>query len=250
VASKTQWALQNADYNPDWVSLMPISNGLRLSYPGVEKSDNLGDSWSSHMLPDNATATHPVDTSYVIGSKNKGPKLSTDGAMGTFNTVDNEGHAAVSITKIARRDADIYYVATKAGLGYTVAYHDPAVTGIDQWIAPYGDFPIDGVGTDSGVTGVAVDPDDELHVVVGATNGFYITTTGPTGFVHVMPAGWDSGTPYDYSITDVKFITSDTIVAVSGTGSNRLPVPTAEYGNIWISYDGGATWYKNCSFRY
>jgi len=241
---ETQWALQNADYNPDWVSLMPISNGLRLSYPGVEKSDNLGDSWSSHMLPDNATATHPVDTSYVIGSKNKGPKLSTDGAMGTFNTVDNEGHAAVSITKIARRDADIYYVATKAGLGYTVAYHDPAVTGIDQWIAPYGDFPIDGVGTDSGVTGVAVDPDDELHVVVGATNGFYITTTGPTGFVHVMPAGWDSGTPYDYSITDVKFITSDTIVAVSGTGSNRLPVPTAEYGNIWISYDGGATWSK------
>ena len=241
---ETQWALQNADYNPDWVSLMPISNGLRLSYPGVEKSDNLGDSWSSHMLPDNATATHPVDTSYVIGSKNKGPKLSTDGAMGTFNTVDNEGHAAVSITKIARRDADIYYVATKAGLGYTIAYHDPAVTGIDQWIAPYGDFPIDGVGTDSGVTGVAVDPDDELHVVVGATNGFYITTTGPTGFVHVMPAGWDSGTPYDYSITDVKFITSDTIVAVSGTGSNRLPVPTAEYGNIWISYDGGATWSK------
>jgi len=58
VASKRNGLYKNADYNPDWVSLMPISNGLRLSYPGVEKSDNLGDSWSSHMLPDNATATH------------------------------------------------------------------------------------------------------------------------------------------------------------------------------------------------
>lgn len=241
---ETQWALQNADYNPDWVSHMPISNGLRLSYPGVEGSDDFGATWSSHMLPDNASATHPQDINYVIGSKNVGPQLSTTGSEGTFSTPDNEGHAAVRITKIAQKDTDIYYVASKAGLGYTSAYQDPAVTGIAQWIAPYGDFPIAGVGTDSGVTSVAVDPDDELHVIAGATNGFYITTTGPTGFSHVMPTGWDSGTPYDYSITDVKFVTSDTIVAVSGTGSNRLPVSTAEYGNIWMSFDGGATWSK------
>jgi len=241
---ETQWALQNADYSPDWVSLMPNSNGLRLSYPGVEGSDDLGDTWSSHMLPDNGTATHPVDINYVIGSKNVGPQLSTTGSEGTFSTPNNEGHAAVRITKIAQKDTDIYYVSTKAGLGYTSAYQDPAVTGIDQWKAPFGDFPIAGVGNDSGVTSVAVDSDDELHVIAGATNGFYITTTGPTGFTHVMPTGWDSGTPYDYSITDIKFITSDTIVAVSGTGSNRLPVPTAEYGNIWMSYNGGTTWSK------
>jgi len=241
---ETQWALQNADYNPDWESVMPTSNGLRLSYPGVEASDDFGASWSSHRLPDNATATHPIDINYVIGSKNVGTQLSTAGLEGTFSTADNVGHSAVSITKIAQKDSDIYYVSTKAGLGYTTAYQDPTVTGIDQWIAPYGDFPIAGVGTDSGVTSVAVNPDDELNVIAGATNGFYITTTGPTGFTHIMPTDWDSGTRYDYMITDIKFITSDTIVAVSGTGSNRLPIPTAEYGNIWMSYDGGLNWVK------
>jgi len=241
---ETQWALQNADYNPDWESAMPTSNGLRLSYPGVEASDDFGASWSSHRLPDNATATHPVDINYVIGSKNVGPQLSTTGLEGAFSTTDNVGHSAVSITKIAQKDTDIYYVASKAGLGFTSAYKDPSVTGIDQWIAPFGDFPIAGVGTDSGVRSVAVDPDDELHVIVGATNGFYVSTSGPTGFSHIMPPGWDSGTPYDYMITDIKFITSDTIVAVSGTGSNRLPVASAEYGNIWMSYNGGIDWAK------
>ena len=241
---ETNWALQNADYNPDWEALMPLSNGLRLSYPGVEASDDFGSTWSSHRLPDNASATHPVDTSYVVGSKNVGPQLSTTGREGAFNTADNDGHSAVRVTKIAQKNTNVYYVATKAGLGYTTAYQDPTVVGIEQWIPPYGDFPIAGVGTDSGVRSVAIDPDDEDHVIVGATNGFYITTTGPTGFIHVEPIGWDSGTPYDYMITDVKFITSDTIVAVSGTGSNRLPVPTAEYGNIWMSYDGGGNWAK------
>ncbi len=241
---ETQWALQNADYNPDWVSLMPTSDGLRLSYPGVEGSDDFGATWSSHMLPDNATATHPVDINYVIGAKNVGTQLSTTGSEGTFSTTNNVGHSAVSITKIAQKDSDIYYVATKAGLGYTSAYKDPMVTGIDQWITPYGDFPIAGVGTDSGIRSVAVDPDDELHVIAGATNGFYVSIAGSTGFTHVMPTGWDSGTPYDYMITDIKFITSDTVVAVSGTGSNRLPVSTAEYGNIWMSYDGGYNWAK------
>jgi len=241
---ETNWALQNADYNPDWVSLLPSSNGLRLSYPGVEKSDDLGDTWSSHMLPDNATATHPEDINYVIGSKNKGPKLSTTGAEGTFNLVDNVDHSAVRITKIAQKDTSVYYVSTKAGLGYTTAYKDASVTGIDQWEAPYGDFPISGVGTDSGVSSVAIDPSDENHVIAGASNGFYVTTTGPTGFSHVQPSDWDSGSNLDYTITDIKFVTSDTVIAVSGTGSNRLPDPTAEYGNVWMSIDGGANWSK------
>ncbi len=241
---ETNWALQNADYNPDWVGLLTSSNGLRLSYPGVEKSDDLGDTWSLHMLPDNATATHPEDINYVIGSKNKGPKLSITGAGGTFNVMDNVGHSAVRITKIAQRDTTLYYVSTKAGLGYTSAYKDPSVTGVDQWEAPYGDFPISGVGTDSGVTSVAIDPDDDDHVIAGASDGFYVTTTGPSGFVNVQPPDWESGSNYDYTITDIKFITSDTVVAISGTGSNRLPDPSANYGNVWMSYDGGGHWSK------
>ncbi len=244
-AAGANWPLQNADYNPDWVSLMPASNGLRLSFPGVEKSDDLGASWTNHMLEDNASGTHPVDTSYVVGSANKGPKLSTTGAQGTFSFPDNEGHAAVRITKIAQKDTNIYYVATKAGLGYTTAYRDPTVNGVDQWRPPYGDFPISGVGTDGGVSSVAIDPSDSLHVIAGSNNGFYITSTGPAGFTHVSPTGWDTGTQQDFMITDVKFITSDTIVAVSGTGSNTLPNSSLDYGNIWMSYDGGNTWNKS-----
>ena len=238
------WPLQNADYNPDWVSQMPSGNGLRLSFPGVEKSDNLGNTWSSHMLEDNASATHPVDTSYVVGSINKGPQLSINGAMGTFASAPNVGHAAVSITKIAQKDTDVYYVATKAGLGYTDAYKDPTVVGVDQWIPPHGDFPINGVGTDAGVFSVAIDPNDELHVVAGSTNGFYVTTTGASGFSWVLPSGWDSGSQLDFRVNDIKFITSDTIVATTGHGDNVNLQPSYEYGNIWMSYDGGASWSK------
>lgn len=236
---ETDFALEDADYSPDWVASMPISNGLILSYPGVEQSDDLGATWSSHMLPDNATATHPSDLNYVVGSKNDGPKLSSTGEEGTFNDVDNEGHAAVSMTKISHKSNDVYYIASKAGLGYTDAYMDPTVVGVDQWVAPHGDFPISGVGTDSGVSSVAVDPSDENHVIAGGTDGFYITTTGPTGFSHYQPSGWDSGSQLDYSVTDIKFVTSSIVVAVTGTGSNRLPDPTASYGNIWVSTTGG-----------
>ncbi|NOY50199.1 MAG: T9SS type A sorting domain-containing protein [Chlorobi bacterium] len=241
----TNWALQNADYNPGWVSLMPGSNGLRLSFPGVEKSDDLGSTWSNHMLEDNATATHPVDTSYVVGSKNKGPQLSTTGAEGSFSNANNEGHSAVRISKIAQKGTLTYYVATKAGLGYTTAYKDPTVTGVDQWRPPYGDFPIAGVGGDAGISSVAIDPSDSLHIVAGSNSGFHISTTGPTGFADVTPSGWDTGTQQDYRIQDIKFISHDTILAISGTGSNVLPDSGLDYGNIWMTYDGGTTWTKS-----
>lgn len=242
-SSGTNWALQNADYSPSWVSLMPNSNGLRLSFPGVDKSDDLGTTWSNHMLEDNASATHPTDTSRVVGSKNKGPQLSTTGAEGTFGNPNNDGHEAVSMNKIAQSDS-IYYVSTKAGLGYTTAYFNQSVTGVDQWKAPYGDFPISGVGGDGGVSSVAIDPTDSLHVIAGSNGGFHITTTGPTGFSNVIPADWDQSPQRDVMITDVKFVSSDTIIAVSGTGSNTLPNQTDDYGNIWLSTDGGSNWTK------
>lgn len=239
------WALQNADYNPGWATTLTSSNGLRLSYPGVEKSDDLGNTWSAHSLADNATATSPTNLNYVIGSENKGPLLSTTGATGTFNTVDNEGHAAVRITKIAQKDTSLYYVSTKAGLGYTTAYKNPGVTGVDKWRSPYGDFPIAGVGTDGGVSSVAINPNDENHVIAGSNNGFYVTTSGPTGFYSVQPPTWNIGSNEDYEVRDIKFISTDTIIAVTGTGSNRLPNPLGTYGNIWLSVDGGNNWTKS-----
>ncbi len=240
----TNWALQNADYNPTWVSQMPDSYGLRLSFPGVDKSDNLGTSWSSHMLPDNASATHPSDTNKVVGSKNKGPQLSTTGAMGSFNNPDNEGHSAVSMNKIATSDS-IYYVSTKAGLGYTTAYFNTSVTGVDQWQPPYGDFPISGVGGDDGIQCVSIDPTDSLHVVAGSSSGFHVTTTGPAGFSSITPSGWDTGTQRDARVTDIKFVSSDTIIACTGTASNVLPNSSLDYGNVWLSTDGGNSWTKS-----
>ncbi len=239
----TNWPLQNADYSPYWVSLMPLSNGLRLSFPGGDFSTDLGDTWSAHFMADNATAASPLNPDTIICSKNKGPQISYDGGT-TFNNPDNEGHAAVSITKIAQKGRNTYYVATKAGLGYTIAYHNNAVLGVNKWKPPYGDFPISGVGDDGGVSAVDIDPNDSLHVVVGYAGGFFVTTTGHSGFTQVTPADWNSGPHQDYMVTDVQFITSDTIVAVTGTGSNVWPSMAYDYGNIWRSTDGGNSWTK------
>ncbi len=237
----TNWHLQNADYSPNWVSSMPSSNGLRLSFPGGEYSDDMGATWSSKFASDNATASPPFNPDIIICSENTGPEVSYDGGA-TFSTPDNAGHAAVSISKIAQLRRNTYYVATKAGLGYTIAYHNPAVHGVQKWQPPYGEFPVSGIS--GGVTAVDIDPNDSLHVIVGGSNGFYVTTTGHSGFSPVSPAGWNSGPHQDYTVTDVQFITSDTIVAVTGTGSNVWPSTSVDYGNIWVSTDGGASWTK------
>ncbi len=242
--SGTNWPLQNADYFKQWESSMPVSRGMRLSFPGGAYSDNFGASWSGGVVPDNAVAFSPNNPDLMIGSKNKGPQLSYDGGS-SFVNPDNEGHAAVSITKIAQHNRKTYYVATKTGLGYTIAYHNNAVIGVRKWQPPYGDFPISGIGGDGGVTAVDIDPSDSLHVIVGYDNGFYYTTTGPTGFTQITPTDWNSGTHRDDYVNDVQFINSDTIIAVSGTGSNIWPSLLFDYGNIWLSTDGGASWTKS-----
>ena len=243
-ASGTRWPLQNADYSPYWVSSMSKSNGWRLSFPGGAYSVDLGDTWTNNFMEDNATAAHPRNPDIIVASKNKGPQVSLDGGA-TFMNPHNEGHAAVSITKIAQLRRNTYYVATKAGLGYTVAYHDSTVQGVAQWRPPYGDFPIAGIGGDAGFSAVDIDPADSLHVIAGCDLGFYVTTTGPSGFTLVTPTDWETGTHRDYRVNDIQFITSDTIVAVTGTGSNVWPSLLFDYGNIWVSTDGGSTWTKN-----
>ncbi len=240
----TRWPLQNADYSPYWASFMPKSNGWRLSFPGGAFSVDLGATWTNNFMEDNATAAHPRNPDIVVASKNKGPQVSLDGGA-TFTNPYNEGHAAVSITKIAQLRRNTYYVATKAGLGYTVAYHDSTVKSVDKWRSPYGDFPISGIGGDAGFSAVDIDPADSLHVIAGCDQGFYVTTTGPGGFTLVQPSDWETGTHRDYRVNDIQFITSDTVVAVTGTGSNVLPSLLFDYGNIWLSTDGGLTWTKS-----
>lgn len=240
-SSGTNWPLQNADYSSDWVTSMPSSNGLRLSFPGGGTSDDMGNTWTAHVLPDNAMASHPEGPDFVTGSYGIGVATSSSGPEGTFTVADNEGLAAVKISKIAQ-SMEVYYVSTNAGLGYTTAYFDSTVSGINQWQTPHGDFPIDNVGDDGGVSSVAIDPTDSLHVIAGYGNGFEVSFTGPAGFSNVTPAGWNSGTRYDALVTDIKFVNSDTVIAVTGSGSNALQFPALIYGNIWRSTNGGNSW--------
>jgi hypothetical protein len=237
----TNWPLHSADYSASWVGSMPLSNGLRLSFPGGGVSDDLGATWTVHVLPDNAMASFPTDPTKVFGAYGLGVAMSITGPEGSFSITDNVGMAAVSITKIAQSKG-IYYVSTNAGLGYTNAYFDETVTGIDRWKAPYGTFPIGGVGDDAGVSTVAVSPTDSLHVVAGHTNGFSVSSTGPVGFSNVTPIGWNTSTNYDSRVNAIRFVSDEIVVAVTGSGSNVLQYPTSPYGNIWRSGDGGLSW--------
>lgn len=241
-SSGSNWPLHSADYSPSWVASMPLSEGLRLSFPGGGVSDDLGATWSSHVLPDNAMATYPTDLSRVCGSYGRGVAFSTSGAEGPFTIAANDGFAAIGITKIAQ-SSGIYYVSTNGGLGYTEAYFDPSVVGADKWRAPYGEFPIAGVGDDGGVTAVTVSPTDPMHVIAGHNNGFSVTTTGNAGFTQITPTGWNTDNDHmDIRVMDVKFITDQLAIAVTGTGSNVLPNILWDYGNIWRTTDGGVSW--------
>lgn len=252
-ATGTNWALHSADFDSTWISMMPASNGLRLSFPGGGMSDDLGANWTDHVLPDNSMATKPSDINFTVGAYGLGVATSSTGPNGPYSIADNEGMAAVAISKIAHHSSGIYYVATNAGLGYTTAYFSTTVTGVDRWRAPYGEFPVEYssppgqvVGGDMGVTAVAVDPNDSQHVVVGHAGGFELTTTGYSGFSSKVPSNWNAPAPanFDAAVRDVKFVSSQILVAVSGAGLNVLQFPTRTYGNIWRSSDGGASWTK------
>lgn len=237
----TNWPLHSSDYSANWVATMPTSNGLRISFPGGGVSDDLGDTWSNHVLPDNAMATLPTDPDFVVGSYGRGVATSPTGPNGTFTIADNEGMAAVSISKISRYNG-IFYVGTNAGLGYTNSYFSTTVVGVDRWKAPYGQFAIPNVGGDGSVTAVAISPTDSLHVIAGHGGGFSVSTTGHTGFTNVVPTGWNTSTNYDAGVRDIKFINDQLVLAITGAGSNFLQYPTSPYGNIYRSEDGGYTW--------
>jgi len=245
--SGTNWPLHDCDYSSSFPSgIQTSSNGLALAFPGGGISYDLGATWTDHLLPDNAMCVKPSDTAIVFGSYGTGVAKSTGGREGTFTKTDNVGLSAIKISHIGTNTwHGVYYVASNGGLGYTTAYFNNAVSAPNKWKAPYGDFPISGVGDDGGVTCVAIDPYDSLHVIAGYSGGFEKTTTGPSGFSNVVPSGWDGGSPnYDANVQAILFVTSSIVLAVTGTGSNALPCSTCTYGNIWRSTDGGSNWTK------
>jgi len=237
-----QFPLSDVDYSPDWVSSMPLSNGLRIILPGAAYSDDLGITWNTYSLVNNSNATHPENPLFIVGSRGRGPVISQNGNVGPWIHQVNYGLAAVKAAQIASSKG-VYYLATNAGLAYTTAYFDPTVAYEDRWLLPHGDFPLPNVGDDAGITAVAVNPNDSLHVIAGYSWGFSVSTSGPYGFSYVNPVGWNSMAQYDQGVTDIKFINSDTIIATTGSkfGVQQMPVTT---GNIWRSVDGGMSWSK------
>ncbi len=241
ISYPTNFSQVNVDYSPNWVSSMPTSNGVRISLPGLAVSDNLGSNWTTFQLTNNGGATHPDNPNLVVGTEGRGVVYSTTGAGGPYILADNYGLEAVKIYKIAHSAGKgVFYLTTSAGLAYTTAYNDSLVDGFDKWNAPHGMFPVEGAG---GI-GVAIDPSDSNHVIVGGSGypgGFYVTTTGPTGFSSVVPANWDSSVQQNPNVQDVMFVNSSIVLAVTGTGQgwfNSGPV----YGNIWRSANGGTSW--------
>ncbi len=231
------WSLTDVDYSASWKN---ATAGLILSIPGSAFSFDLGTTWESVQLVNNGMAVHPANETVIFGTMGRGVVMSTFGTSGPFFIQQNYGLEAVKINQIVRtKSKSIFYVATQAGLAYTTKYLDQGINNFDKWNTPYGQFPVPKVGDDAGVSAVAIDPNDSLHVIAGYSNGFSVTTTGVLGFANVMPTGWGTTNgKADPRVRDIEFVTSSIVIAVTG-GDNSSH---AGSGNIWRSSDGGASW--------
>ncbi len=238
----SQFALSDVDYSTNWVSSMATSKGMRIVLPGSAYSDDIGNSWLIYQIVNNSNATHPENPNFVVGSRGRGPVISQNGSAGPWVLQDNYGLSAVKAGKIASSKG-VYYISTNAGLAYTTAYFNPSVAPFDKWNPPYGQFPVPNAGDDAGVSSVAIDPNDSLHVITGYSWGLSVSTSGHTGFTNVTPAGWNSSPNFDQMVTDIKFVTSNIVLATTGSKLNQAAVPTP-IGNIWKSINGGTTWTK------
>lgn len=235
--------LADADYSFDWVPLMPFSNGLRLSFPGGLISDDLGDTWQGPVLDNYRIATHPNDLNQIFGSNNIGVVISNNGILGPFINTFNNGFTNVNVNQFAQSQ-NVLYVATDAGLAYTAEYYNPLIIGQDQWILPNGLFPVPNLGDMNGVSAVAVDPANSDHVICGFQDGFNVSFTGPNDFITITPPDWNTNQHLDPWVTDIRFVNSNVVIAVTGlkhksfSNSQALPM-----GNIWRSIDGGLNWF-------
>lgn len=235
--------LSDADFSPAWVGILTLSNGLRLSFPGGRLSDNLGDTWTFQPLNNYGIASHPYNPSTITGSIHSGPVVSLNSIFGPFELQSNIGLAAVNVHNISSNNSQ-FYVATEAGLAFTGAYTSQTITGYDQWVFPNGEFPVQNVGDDEGVSWVAVSPYDSLHVICGYKDGFFVSFSGSTGFFPVTPPNWNMSNHLDPYVTDIKFVTPNVVLAVTGYKLRSVDnFQAQQIGNIWKSDNGGLFWY-------
>lgn len=236
--------LADVDYSQIWAINNPPGQGLRISFPRGLLSDDLGLSWQgpSTQLENYGIATDPNNSDIIIGSDYRGVRKSETGIGGVFSATQNIGFASVEVLDFSE-SGGFYYVATRSGLAYTSKYFDPAVIGYEQWIQPNGMFPVPNVGNNEGVSCVAIDPANPNHVICGNTDGFNVTFTGPGDFTQITPSAWNAGQHIDNFVTDLVFVSSSIVVAVTGQKFNELtPGPPQQIGNIWRSIDGGINW--------
>jgi len=236
--------LSDADYSHDWIGFMPQSNGLRISFPGGLISDDLGDTWQGPGigLLDYGIASHPLNPDVIVGSNHIGTAVSNFGISGLFENKENIGFTSVNVNDFDEVQG-IYYVATDAGLAYTQEYFNQSIIGYDQWIQPNGLFPVPNTGDENGVSAVAIDPFNSQHVVCGFKNGFSVTFNGANDFNYVIPPNWNTNAHLDPYVSDIVFVNSNIILAVTGLKHKHInTLPAQPIGNIWRSLDGGLNW--------
>jgi len=239
----TPYPLSDADYSPEWVPFMPVSQGLRLSIRGGAFSDNLGYNWSYCPVGPYPIATLPKSLDIVAGSTYQGVVISVGNIGGPFLNRGNLEFISLKINDFGKHDSH-YYIATDAGLGYTSVFYNQTIPWPMKWQPPFGIFPIPGVGDERGVTAVAVDPADNLHVIAGHAMGFSVSFYGPDNFITVTPTNWNSNAHFDPTVTDIVFVTSDIILAVTGYKLREVHnLASLPVGNIWRSTNGGYSWY-------
>jgi len=236
--------LSDVDYSEVWQVNLPQGDGLRLSFPGGLLSDDQGQNWQGPGLGlfELGIATHPSSLDLILGSDNVGVKISNNGILGSFVSETNIRFASVQVHDFSQ-SFEHYYIATEAGLAFTKEYYNPFINGYDQWVAPNGVFPVPGVGDEEGVSSVAVNPANNQHIVCGYKGGFYVSFSGVSDFFQVTPANWNNTLHGDPYVTDIIFVNSNLVIALTGQKFKPLPAgPPPTIGNIWRSSDGGLSW--------
>ncbi len=247
--------LDEAVYFSSWTSLLPMSNGLRLSFPSGWISDDLGDTWSppSPDIKSHGIASSPYDPYTIIASDDFFVLKSNSGIMGSFQRESNYGYHNFSAYDIELNTMGMY-IATDIGLAYTSQYYNNTVPEEQLWDGTNGEFPIQSLITlgIKEITAVAMNPANSEQVICGGPFGFAVKNGPALDFTISTPPNWNEiGENYDYTVTDIQYIPNQNIV-IATTGKKHIklntPFPPMQMGNIWISYDDGMNWQKTTPF--
>lgn len=226
--------ITDIDYSPFWANLLPSSNGNIILGNGLISLD-LGITWDTTFNVISLKALLPSNMDYNIRTAGGQIYTGSSGLGGTASRSPSSGLEAVVINQIAKTtDKSVFYIATNSGLAYTTAYNDTNVSYENKWRSPYGQYPVSSIDSTVTSSAVAIDPNNPLHVVEGHMGAFFVSNTGPDGFLNVIPSGYIN----EATLSDLRFVNSDIILATKG---NALSGNDND-GSVWRSSDGGFNW--------